>query len=152
MALTFELSKVETSVIRERIVSHLLNIDETLANEVTIALGINAMPKPAATAVKTRQDLVPAPALSIGECGPKRFEGRKLGVLITDGADSTIFQALRAGIEKEKAVIEVIAPTVGGVTLSGGKPLSAQQMIDAALPCCTPRSLCWNRRRVQAIC
>src|SRR6185295_2904764 len=33
-ALTFELSKVETLVIRERMVSHLLNIDETLANSV----------------------------------------------------------------------------------------------------------------------
>lgn len=130
MALTFELSKVETPVIRERMVSHLLNIDETLANKVAIALGINAMPKPADAAVETRQDLEPSPALSIIERGPKRFEGRKLGVLVTDGADSTLFKALAAGIKKEKAVIEVIAPKVGGVTLSGGKPLAAQQMID----------------------
>ncbi|TIV25833.1 MAG: hypothetical protein E5V96_35600, partial [Mesorhizobium sp.] len=34
MALTFELSKVETPVIRERMISHLLNIDETLATTV----------------------------------------------------------------------------------------------------------------------
>src|SRR5580658_8773784 len=33
-ALTFELSKVKTPAIRERMVSHLLNIDETLANNV----------------------------------------------------------------------------------------------------------------------
>ena len=32
-ALTFELSKVKTPVIRERVVSHLLNIDETLATK-----------------------------------------------------------------------------------------------------------------------
>ena len=75
-------------------------------------------------------DLDPSPALSIIQRGPQRFEGRKLGVLVTDGADSTLFQALKAGIEKEKAVIEVIAPKVGGVTLSDGKPLAAQQMID----------------------
>ncbi|MEO5757949.1 MAG: catalase, partial [Mesorhizobium sp.] len=31
MAITFELSKVETATIRERVLSHLLNIDETLA-------------------------------------------------------------------------------------------------------------------------
>ncbi|WP_432348319.1 catalase [Shinella yambaruensis] len=130
MALTFELSKVETPVIRERVVSHLLNIDETLANKVAIALGIDALPKPAAAAVETRQDLEPSPALSIIQRGPQRFEGRKLGVLVTDGADSTLFKALKAGIEKEKAVIEVIAPKVGGVTLSDGKPLAAQQMID----------------------
>ena len=33
-ALTFELSKVETPAIRERMVSHLLNIDDELANKV----------------------------------------------------------------------------------------------------------------------
>lgn len=88
------------------------------------------MPKPADAAVETRQDLEPSPALSIVENGPKRFEGRKLGVLVTDGADSALFEALKAGIAKEKAVIEIIAPKVGGVILSDGKPLAAHQMID----------------------
>ncbi|GMB81419.1 catalase [Shinella zoogloeoides] len=130
MALTFELSKVETPVIRERMVSHLLNIDETLAGKVAAALGIDPLPKPADAAVKTRQDLTPSPALSIVERGPKRFEGRKLGVLVTEGADRALFDALEAGVTAAKATIEVIAPKVGGVTLSDGKPLAAQQMID----------------------
>src|SRR6202000_27225 len=42
-ALTFELSKVKTPVIRERVVSHLLNIDETLANMIGEALGLKKM-------------------------------------------------------------------------------------------------------------
>ncbi|WP_411034009.1 catalase [Shinella sp. BYT-45] len=130
MALTFELSKVETPVIRERMVSHLLNIDETLAGKVAAALGIHPMPKPAQAAVKTRDDLEPSPALSIVERGPNRFEGRKLGVLVTEGADRDLFTALEAGIAAEKAVLEVIAPKVGGVRMSDGKPLAAQQMID----------------------
>ena len=130
MALTFELSKVETPAIRERMVAHLLNVDVTLANKVAASLGISPMPKPADAAVKTRQDLDPSPALSIVERGPKRFEGRKLGVLVTDGADRALFDALEAGIAAEKATIEVIAPKVGGVTLSDGSPLAAQQMID----------------------
>ncbi len=58
-ALTFELSKVKTPVIRERMVSHLLNIDETLANKVGTGLGLKKMPKPADAAVPTRQDLIP---------------------------------------------------------------------------------------------
>ncbi|MGO7748411.1 catalase-related domain-containing protein, partial [Rhizobium ruizarguesonis] len=41
-ALIFELSKVETQVIRERMVSHLLNIDETLASKVGHALGFKS--------------------------------------------------------------------------------------------------------------
>jgi len=56
-ALTFELSKVETPVIRERMVAHLLNIDETLGKKVGHALGLETMPKPAEAAVATRQDL-----------------------------------------------------------------------------------------------
>ena len=32
----------------------------------------------------TRQDLDPSPALGIVEKGPHRFEGRKLGIMVTD--------------------------------------------------------------------
>ncbi|BAS00703.1 catalase [Blastochloris viridis] len=129
-ALTFELSKVETPAIRERTVAHLLNIDETLATTVGQKLGFKAMPKPADAAVPTRQDLEPSPALSIVERGPKRFEGRKLGILVTDGVDPTLLQGLTAAITKEKAVFELIAPKVGGVTAADGTWIKAQHMID----------------------
>ncbi|TAU52808.1 catalase [Rhizobium beringeri] len=129
-ALIFELSKVETPVIRERMVSHLMNIDETLASKVGHALGFKSMPKPADAAMPTRQDLEPSPALSIIEQGPKRFEGRKLGILVSDGADAAIFKALLAEITEQRATFEVIAPKIGGVTLSDGNWIEAHQMID----------------------
>ncbi|MCH4546946.1 catalase [Rhizobium changzhiense] len=129
-ALIFELSKVETPVIRERMVSHLMNIDETLASKVGHALGFKSMPKPADAAMPTRQDLEPSPALSIIERGPKRFEGRKLGILVSDGTDAAIFKALLAEITEQKAAFEVIAPKIGGVTLSDGNWIEAHQMID----------------------
>ncbi|OAV55336.1 catalase HPII [Rhizobium sp. WYCCWR10014] len=129
-ALIFELSKVETPVIRERMVSHLLNIDETLASKVGHALGFKSMPNPADAAMPTRQDLEPSPALSIIERGPKRFEGRKLGILVSDATDAAIFKALLAEITAQKATFEVIAPKIGGVTLSDGNWIEAHQMID----------------------
>ncbi|PPJ45218.1 catalase HPII [Rhizobium sp. KAs_5_22] len=129
-ALTFELSKVETPVIRERVVSHLMNIDETLASTVAAKLGLKTMPKPADAAVETRQDLGPSPALSILLNGPKRFEGRKLGILVTDGVDAALLNALIAAVTKEKATVEIIAPKVGGVTASDGSWVVAHQMID----------------------
>ncbi|NKM23883.1 catalase [Rhizobium laguerreae] len=129
-ALIFELSKVETPVIRERMVSHLFNIDETLASKVGHALGFKSMPKPADAAMPTRQDLEPSPALSIVERGPKRFEGRKLGILVSDGTDAAIFKSLLAEITEQKAAFEVIAPKIGGVTLSDGNWIEAHQMID----------------------
>jgi len=129
-ALTFELSKVETLEIRERMVSHLLNIDETLATTVAQKLGLQTMPEPANTAIPTRQDLEPSPALSIVERGPKRFEGRKLGILITDGVDAKLLKGLTQAVTAEKAVFEFIAPKVGGVTASNGTLIEAHHMID----------------------
>jgi catalase len=129
-ALTFELSKVKTPAIRERMVSHLLNIDETLASKVGHKLGLTKMPKPADAAVPTRQDLDPSPALSIVENGPKRFEGRKLGILVTDGFDAAILSSLQKALQKEGAVFEIIAPKVGGALGSDGNLVAADQMLD----------------------
>jgi catalase len=129
-ALTFELSKVKTPVIRERMVSHLLNIDETLANNVAGKLGLQKMPKPADAAVATRQDLDPSPALSVVENGPERFEGRKLGILVSDGSDVSLLKALKAALDKAGATYEIIAPKVTGVEASDGSWIDADQMID----------------------
>ena len=74
-ALTFELSKVQTPVIRERIVSHLLNIDDGLAGKVADALGLKAMPKPADAAVPTRQDLAGVGRAQHPQERPRPFRG-----------------------------------------------------------------------------
>jgi catalase len=129
-ALTFELSKVKTPVIRERIVSHLLNIDETLAAKVSTALGLKKMPKPADAAMPTRQDLEPSPVLSIVEKGPNRFEGRKLGIMVTEGADAVLLKALKSALSEAGASFEIIAPQVTGIEASDGSWVDADQMID----------------------
>jgi len=129
-ALRFELSKVKLPVIRERVVSHLRNIDETLAKAVAAGLGLKSMPGPADAAVPTRQDLEPSPALSIVQNGPERFEGRKLGILVTDGTDAALVKALKAALGKAKASFEIIAPRVTGVKAADGSWIDADQMID----------------------
>ncbi|MBZ9676420.1 catalase [Mesorhizobium sp. ES1-1] len=128
-ALTFELSKVQTPAIRERVVSHLLNIDDGLAAKVADSLGLQAMPKPAQAAMPTRTDLPVSEALSIIKNGPGRFEGRKLGILVTDGTDAVLLEALKQGLTKAGAKFEIIAPKVGGAKASDGSWIDAQQMI-----------------------
>ncbi len=130
MALTFELSKVEDVVIRERMVAHLLNIDEALATTVADKLGIETLPKPADAAVPTRDDLPVSPALSIILNGPKSFAGRKVGVLVSDGCDAGLLKKLRAAMDKEGAMVELVAPKVGGVKAADGTKLPADHMID----------------------
>jgi catalase len=131
-ALTFELSKVQTPVIRERIVSHLLNIDEGLAGKVADALGLKTMPKPADAAVPTRRGLPASDALSILKNGPGRFEGRKLGIVVTHGTDAGLLKALTQALTKAGAGFEIIAPKVGGAKASDGSWIDAQQMISGA--------------------
>ncbi|MDQ0305101.1 catalase [Ancylobacter polymorphus] len=130
MALTFELAKVEEVVIRERMVAHLLNIDEALGATVADKLGIDTLPKPADTAVTPRDDLPASPALSIIENGPKSFRGRKVGVLVSNGCDGTLLTALQAALAAEGAMMELVAPKVGGVATADGSKLPAHRMID----------------------
>ena len=128
-ALVFELSKVEREDIRARMVSHLLNIDEALANAVADGLGLEDLPA-AATAARAPVELPPSDRLSIAKNGPESFKGRKLGILLTDGADAGLFTALTNACKKEGTDVEVIAPKIGGAMLSDGKKIAAQQKID----------------------
>jgi catalase len=129
-AFTFELSKVETPAIRARMVSHLLNIDEELGRKVAKGLRLKELPAPADAARPTRQDLKESPALSIILNGPEAFAGRKVGALVTDGADADILAALRRALEREGAMLKVVAPMVGGIEASDGSFLEADEKID----------------------
>ncbi len=128
-AFTFELSKVENPAIRARMVAHLLNVDETLAQGVADGLGLTDLPKPATPARKIIKDLPPSKALSIIENGPKNFKGRKLGILVTDGVDMKLLAALQDAVQKAGGEAELIAPKVGGVTCSDGMKMPAQQQL-----------------------
>jgi catalase len=129
-ALVFELSKVERPDIRARMVSHLLNVDADLAATVADGLGLASLPSPAQAARPTVTNLPPSPALSILQNGPNSFKGRKLGILLSDGAEASLFNALVKALDKAEAVYEVVAPKVGGVTLSDGTAIAAKHKID----------------------
>jgi catalase len=129
-ALTFELSKVETPTIRSRMVSHLLNIDDGLAKQVAEGLGLKEMPNAAEAAKPTNKNLKNSPALSIQLNGPESFKGRKVGVLVTDGVGMEILKALENAAKNEGAILEIVAPKVGGVEASGGSWIEAVQQLD----------------------
>lgn len=129
-ALTFELSKVERPEIRARMVSHLLNIHTDLAEQVADGLRLKEMPKPADAAKPTRENLQKSPALSILLNSPNSFKGRKVGALVTDGVDSNILKSLHTTLKKEGALLEIVAPKIGGVKASDGSWIAAAQKID----------------------
>jgi catalase len=128
-AFTFELSKVENAAIRERMVSNLRNADEDLAQRVGTALGMGTLPPPSEPAAKPNQSLPESPALSILLKGPDSFAGRRLGLLVTDGAPAKVVKAVKVAVAAEGATMEVIAPAIYGVDLDDGSHLPAQQML-----------------------
>jgi catalase len=129
-AFTFELSKVETLAIRSRMVGNLLNVDEELGKRVAAALRLRQIPAAAQPARPVRKDLPASNALSILKNGPKSFRGRKVGALVTDGIDAKVLTTLKDELEKEGAVLKLIAPQVGGVNAADGSFIEAHEKLD----------------------
>ncbi len=123
-SLVFELSKVETAFIREAMVGHLRQVDESLAQRVADGLGMATLPAPAETTVLA-EDRPLSPALQIiGKMKPT-LEGRCVGILVNDGSDGKLIQAIRDAAKSAGAKCKVVAPKIGGVKLADGSLLPA---------------------------
>lgn len=122
-AAVFELSKVETPYIRERMVAQLLTIDEELGKRVANGLGMKPLPKSIEPMVPV-QDLPLSPALQlIGKAKPT-LEGRKVGILVADDSNAEMLEQYKAAIKAEKATPFVVAPKIN-VTLNNGETIAA---------------------------
>jgi catalase len=130
-ALAFELSKVETPAIRHRMLGHLSLIEQTLAHAVGTAIGMEGE-RVEITPYRAPIDLDPSPALSLVGKAKPTLKGRKLGALVTDGADGDELAALRDALEKEGAELAIVAPRIGGVNLESGKHLAADMAMSGA--------------------
>lgn len=119
----FELSKVETPYIRERMVAQLLTVDEELGKRVANGLGMKPLPEPIEPAVPV-QDLPKSPALQlIGKAKPT-LEGRKVGILVAEDSNAEMLEKYKTAIKAEKATPFVVAPKLS-VTLNNGERLDA---------------------------
>jgi len=123
-SLVFELSKVQTQFIREAMVGHLRQVDESLAQRVADGLGMEELPPAAPTAVPA-EDRPNSPALQIIGKMKASLEGRCIGILVNDGSDSKIISELRKAGAAAGATVKIVAPKIGGVKLTGGERLPA---------------------------
>ncbi|MGC4029415.1 MAG: catalase [Steroidobacteraceae bacterium] len=119
----FELSKVATAEVRERMVGHLRNIDESLARRVAAGLGLAKLPPAPAAAMPTRE-LRPSPALRIIDRMKPTLQGRCIGILVAEGSDLGQVRELRDAARKAGAAVKLVAPRLQ-VKLSDGKPMVA---------------------------
>jgi len=142
-ALQFELSKVETEAIRVRMVGVLAHIDHSLAQRVAQPLGVSVPDikqqkkeqlnhmVPAGADASTYQPtaptaMQPSPALSI-EHTISSAKTRKIGVVVAEGFDGSLFDALRSGLFQAGASVVVIAPHLGAVRNSKGESVKVDQ-------------------------
>jgi len=122
-AIVFELSKVSLAHVRERVLANLQNVDETLAQRVADGLNL-PLPKASEPAV-TPIDLDASPALRIVGKYPDTLKGRKVAILVADGSDGAVIDAVRATVEGDGGSVFIVAPKIGGAKLMGGKTLAA---------------------------
>lgn len=127
-AFAFELAKVETIAIRTRMLGRLKLVHTDLCSGVEAALGMEGQADALTPAVPART-MQPSPALSLIAKAPPTIKGRKIGVLVTDGADAKLLAALRKAADGEGAVVEIVAPKIGGAKLSDGKILPPHHTI-----------------------
>ena len=115
----FELSKVGLlDQVPPRMVGNLRNVDEDFAKRVADGLGIDLPEK--ADAAREPVDIAPSDALSIHKNMKATLEGRAVGILIADGTDADALQKLVDAVDAAKGKPVIVAPKVGGATLSDG--------------------------------
>jgi catalase len=122
-AIVFELSKVATPHIRETVISHLRNVEESLAQRVADGLGMTQLPAAAPPAAPVL-DMAPSPALALIEKAKLTLRGRCVGILVADGTDMKQVSAIRAAAKKAGAQVKLVAPKLT-IQDAHGKQLDA---------------------------
>jgi catalase len=122
-AFRFELSKVATPAVRERMVAGLRNVSEELAAAVAAGLGLREMPEPLPRAadLDVEPEVTESPALSLrARPGSAGIRARKVAILVADGVDGDGVGRLVARLVEGGAVPRLVGPALGAVTAAEG--------------------------------
>jgi catalase len=127
-AFQFELSKVETLAVRQRVVDNLAHVDAKLARKVAEPLGIAAPDARAAAGragfrdVRVRLPIEASPALSM-EGNGSAIATRRVAVLVAGGVEVGALRAIQQALQDGGASTHVVAAHLGFVATSSGQQL-----------------------------
>lgn len=132
-AYVFELSKLNSAVVRDKVIGLLAEIDESLAARVADGLGLKLnLPatrgKAKATPHLDRQT-VSAALTTIGKM-KHTLQGRCIGILLANGSSSKALDKITKAAKAEGAQVKCVAPHKHGVTLSDGTAASVDFNLD----------------------
>ena len=132
-AFRFELSRVQTQAIRERVVSMLANVDARLAAGVASGLGFEVpAPMPRVLDLEVKPEVQQSKALSLrARPGDGTVTGRRVAILVADGADAGSLLAIHGAIASAGAVPRFVGPRLGRIQSTGGQPLHAEASIES---------------------
>jgi catalase len=133
-AFRFELSKVTVPAIRQRVVSMLRNASEELAAQVAEGLNMSPLPDamPRAMTAGVTPEVTKSPALSLqARPGDGSIKGRKVAVLVADGAVGQSAVDVHAALFAEGAVPRFVAPRIGPVVTEDGVRIDADASLES---------------------
>lgn len=134
-AFRFELTRVQTQAVRERMVAMLRNVDEGLAVQVAEGLGMPELPDPlpAVLPEPPAPEVELSPALSLfARPGDGRILGRRIALMVADGVDGDGLQALYDALLQAGAVPRYVGERLGTVATGDGGQLPVEVSIEAA--------------------
>jgi catalase len=133
-ALRFELTKVQTQAVRERMVSVLANIDDTLAQGVADGLGFAVPPPQELAAGRTFEPPVEAsPSLSLfARPGDGGVKGLRVALMVADGMDGAAMRVAHAALLEAGAVPRFIGVRLGAVMPDAGMPVHVEVTFETA--------------------
>jgi catalase len=130
-AFRFELTRVQTQAIRERVVSLLANVDDVLASGVAEGMGF-AVPTPAPNiSTLPEHTYEPSPALSMMAYPGKDIKTRRVAILIAAGVDGVMAKAVYASLVEAGAVPRFVSNNLGEISVAKGTALHAEISIEA---------------------
>jgi catalase len=125
-AFQYELAKVETPAIRQRVVDNLAHVDARLARKVAEPLGI-AQPDPRSAAGRAgfreprgKPPLDAAPSLSMEPTG-NTIQTRRVAVLMAPGVELGAFKVIQQALIDAGAITKTVAAQLGTIASSSGQ-------------------------------
>ena len=133
-AFRFELTRVQTEAVRERIVSMLVNVDPVLAQSVADSLGI-ALPAAQLRVLETpaQPEVTASAGLSLfARPGAGSIATRRVALIVCDGVDAASLRATHAALAAAGAVPRFIGARLGRVQPAVGDTLHTEVTFETA--------------------
>jgi catalase len=134
-AFRFELTKVQTPAVRQRVVAQLRNVAEELAQAVADGLGMTGLPDPLPKMPgrSPKPEVQASAALSLfARPGTQGIKTRRIAILVADGVDGAAALRMHQALTEQGAVPRFVGIKLGQVKSASGDPLEIEISMETA--------------------